>query len=179
VKSDDAEAIYTLWDNRIWALHLHTRDTYFTFKRYLQAKGILEDKSPLDVLRSAFLCYWWKRVARCLRRYLRETFGEHFYANEAGAIKCDIGRDCIERACNADWWEWRAGSTLFFWRWPKYARCLARDGHPVWITKNLPTDKKPQHSCAGGEVYKQVQAKLQNMREGQGLCQTWESVQSH
>jgi hypothetical protein len=33
----------------------------------------------------------------------------------------DIGWECLERVCSA---EWRAGSTLFYWRWPELMRHL-------------------------------------------------------
>ena len=30
----------------------------------------------------------------------------------------DPALECLQRAADADWWEWLAGSRLFFWRWP-------------------------------------------------------------
>jgi hypothetical protein len=35
---------------------------------------------------------------------------------------------CSPTAMEATWWNWDAGSALFFWRWPKAFRKEARDG---------------------------------------------------
>ena len=40
-------------------------------------------------------------------------------------------RDFLQRSCNADWFEWKDGSRLFFWRWPKEWQVEARDGSPI------------------------------------------------
>jgi hypothetical protein len=64
------------------------------------------------------------------------------------------GADAIARFADSDWWSWKQGSALFFWRWPKgEQRSFARDGMPPWIKTRLPRytrrprppdpDKKP------------------------------------
>jgi hypothetical protein len=51
----------------------------------------------------------------------------------------EVGRDIIFKATEADWWNWSAGSTLIFWRWPSgFQRRCARDGMPAWIQGTLP-----------------------------------------
>jgi hypothetical protein len=61
----------------------------------------------------------------------------------------DVGLDVVKKAAGADWWEWSAGSTLIFWRWPAgFQRSCARDGMPAWIQGPLPhykqRSKKPK-----------------------------------
>jgi hypothetical protein len=49
------------------------------------------------------------------------------------------GTDEIARFADSDWWSWKQGSALFFWRWPKGEQhCFARDGIPPWIKIRLP-----------------------------------------
>jgi hypothetical protein len=49
------------------------------------------------------------------------------------------GIDAIGRLDKADWWTWKNGSTLLYWRWPAgEQRRAARDGMPSWIKSKLP-----------------------------------------
>ncbi len=40
----------------------------------------------------------------------------------------EVGADAVMRAAHSSWWDWDAGSTLFFWRWPPEIRSAVRDG---------------------------------------------------
>ena len=53
----------------------------------------------------------------------------------------EAGRDAIGRAANATWWNWDDGSTLFFWRWPRWSRPSVRDGIKLFVD----WDKMPSH----------------------------------
>jgi hypothetical protein len=55
----------------------------------------------------------------------------------------EAGCDAISRFANADWWNWKIGSSLLFWRWEGEARRFARDGMEVYITAKLPLNQKP------------------------------------
>jgi len=77
VKADDAEANYMLWDNRIWALQLHSEQSYLGFKAFLESTGRPKSASHLEILQVAMLCYWRKRVSCCLHHYLRAKYGSH------------------------------------------------------------------------------------------------------
>ena len=49
------------------------------------------------------------------------------------------GVDAIGRFDKADWWAWKEGSTLLYWRWPAgEQRQSARDGMSIWIRSKLP-----------------------------------------
>jgi hypothetical protein len=49
------------------------------------------------------------------------------------------GVDAISRVSDSDWWTWKRGSALLFWRWPEgEQRTSARDGMPIWIRSRLP-----------------------------------------
>jgi hypothetical protein len=115
VKSDDAQAVHELWDDRIWALRQHSKTSYLNFKSFLADKKKSPKTCPLSLIRMGLLCHWRRRVTRCLLRHLKTTFGEAWGATPAAQQDLAIGRECLVRVCGADWWEWWAGSTLFFW----------------------------------------------------------------
>jgi hypothetical protein len=55
----------------------------------------------------------------------------------------DAGQDILDKAAEADWWNWSGGSTLVFWRWlAGLQRTCARDGMPPWIMGSLPKFKR-------------------------------------
>jgi hypothetical protein len=57
------------------------------------------------------------------------------------------GVDAITRFTEADWWTWKRGSALFFWRWPAgEQRQAARDGMHIWIQARLPRYQRPARS---------------------------------
>ena len=39
-------------------------------------------------------------------------------------------RECMKRIPNLSWWEWDAGSSLFFWKWPQPYQEWALPYHP-------------------------------------------------
>lgn len=56
----------------------------------------------------------------------------------------EVGRDAVYRAANSSWWEWSAGSTLFFWRWPRRLWKSVRDCTKVFVDKRkFPEYRKP------------------------------------
>jgi hypothetical protein len=66
------------------------------------------------------------------------------YLNGELLRDAEAGCDAIQRFIDADWWNWRMGSTLFFWHWPEGdARRFARDRMEVYISGKLPLNQKP------------------------------------
>ena len=57
------------------------------------------------------------------------------------------GRDCLHRAMNSTWWDWKAGSRPFFWRWNPESQELLRDGMMVCFVGEPPdyTEAQPSH----------------------------------
>lgn len=154
IKADNAATQAELWNERIWSQNIHCTKTRKSFgERY-------EGQCPLDTLRAGFLRVWRKRVLRSFLSYLQKEYGPLW--RNIGHSQQDrvVGRDCIGHACHADWWEWTLGSTLFFWRWPKALRGLARDGHPQWVKGPLPCNKKPQRRVRDPVLQVQVGNKL-------------------
>jgi hypothetical protein len=56
----------------------------------------------------------------------------------------EAGTDVLYKLCNSNWWTWKTGSTLIFWRWPKGEQQLAaHDGMKAWVQGPLPHFKRP------------------------------------
>jgi len=73
--------------------------------------------------------------------------------------------DCIQRVAESSWWEWLAGSTLLFWRWPRSHLEWARDGQPHFQTGELPKFTIPQAKPKTSVEGKKMKEKLDKVRQ--------------
>jgi hypothetical protein len=77
----------------------------------------------------------------------------------------EVGRDAVGRAANASWWNWDAGSTLFFWRWPKWSKRSVRDGITLFVDwKRMPSFWKRQQWPTEPHSIAKLKKKLANVR---------------
>jgi hypothetical protein len=77
----------------------------------------------------------------------------------------EIGRDAVGRAANSTWWNWDAGSTLFFWRWPKWTKTAVRDGVELFVDwANLPKYWKKQQWPEDDKSINKLRSKISNVR---------------
>ena len=125
VKADAA-----LVDNRLWDTRVIAKFSHLT----------LNDKTvrALDRLRIAFARCWSRLVVKSFHRYLKFEYGAEWCGSDKhqspnSQLNIDIAKfvDCAYVASNASWFDWDAGSCLFFWRWQKEYRINARDGLPM------------------------------------------------
>ena len=65
----------------------------------------------------------------------------------------------LSKICWSSWWEWEAGSSLFFWRWGEELR-LARDGMIPFVTNDLPKNFKKGRSLEDNEHFEKIIEKL-------------------
>jgi len=147
VKADDAEVPIELWDRRIWGAKLHDADSVVAFnERY---KG----RCPRVLVRRSFWCY------------MQHTHGSEWLTSICPEALLDRqqGKDCLVKVSAADWWEWKGGSTLFFWRWTPEFRQIAQDGHPLWVGEPYPKYRRPQRGEKDPNVHAQIKAKLLNV----------------
>ena len=145
-KNDDALAPVAEWNKKAAA---HLKGGYQAEKH---------DK-PLDLLRGAMLRWWKRRLKRSFEVYLKRSYGNWPLLLETNRkrsreeqegrklcwgskseLKKDlvVGKDAIDRAWKSSWWEWEAGSTLFFWRWTDEYKRTVRDGMRVFVKGTLP-----------------------------------------
>ncbi len=81
------------------------------------------------------------------------------------------GADCLERAGHSTFWEWKDGSSIFFWRWPsRYKRAL-RDGTKLFICGDLPSYKESLNVPSDPQVRQQLHEKLQVPRRKRYICE--------
>ena len=77
----------------------------------------------------------------------------------------EIGMDAVGRAANATWWNWDAGSTLFFWRWPRWSKKAVRDGISLFVDwKRMPSFWKRQQWPTEPHAIAKLKKKLANVR---------------
>ena len=126
VKSDDAAVPEHLWNDRV-AVGLRDmrkkQDRIFPFD-FESAKDCKRFSKGLAGFRAFALKIWKRKVRREFLQWF-EAHGQHH-------AKCkDILRDGLRACSKADqcsWWNWDAGSAIFFWRWPSHYRETARLG---------------------------------------------------
>lgn len=135
----------------------------------------------LDAYRAFLLVRWRRLLCLSFLRYLRAEHGSRWWENESEDARRDreVGRECLWRASEATWWNWDAGSTLFFWRWPKPYRVMARDGDRVKRITALPRNKSTQKNEPDAERKSKMVKKLVKIRHrnyiavGLVLCTTY------
>ncbi len=161
IKADDACNPVHLWNTRVWAL---PHDQILA-ERFQLRFG----KCALDAIRERLLCRWRVNVLRSFLRYLRMQYSVDCknVAPHQLQFQLDVkaGRECLWRVAEADWWDWRCGSRLFFWRWPPDQRKVARDGYEPYIEGPLPKYLRPQPCEPDADTRAKVKAKLSNVRD--------------
>jgi hypothetical protein len=68
--------------------------------------------------------------------------------------------DCITRAANCTWLNWKDGSRPFFWRWSEEYFHHIRDGIPMWNRGDPPGHFGSQRKEKDPEVRKNMGTKL-------------------
>jgi hypothetical protein len=155
VKADDAEIPTFIWDDRVWGLELHSDQQ----KERLIAR--FSGRNPLTVIREFLLITWRKHLTRSFIHYMRTCHGRDWASSKRAEKERDAGKDCLRRSALADWWEWKDGSSLFFWRWPPYARSLALLGHKPWFAAAPPNYRVPQRPEGNDETRQRIKTKLE------------------
>jgi hypothetical protein len=121
-KSDNAPVPEYLWDRCV------VRDDDPAHSIKLHALGVLR----------LFALRWWRRhLTRDFLSWCRATHGSHWTSFRAWRDR-EAGCECVTRAANSSWWEWKDGSRPFFWRWPTHYHAQIRDGLRLWCHHSLP-----------------------------------------
>jgi hypothetical protein len=160
VKADDAANPTHLWDSRVWKLHHHEG----LKRHHTQRFGLC----PLESLWTWLIGRWRKNLLRSFMLYLLTCYGSERREATPNNLQLrrdlEAGRECLWRASEADWWDWRMGSRLFFWRWPADHHQAARGGYKPYFDGPSPRFLKPQPHEANKQTRKQVRAKLETVR---------------
>jgi len=131
-----------------------------SFVHQLRVATVSVSGTPLlEALRTFILQVWRRTVHPSFCRFMRIHHGVGWVKKSHPDVSA--GRECLMRAAGATFWEWTAGSRLFFWRWPEESRVWARDGHPVYVSGALPQFRKVQPREPDPAVCAKVKEKLE------------------
>jgi len=148
-----------MWNDRIWEQvpFCPLRKTAFTTR--------FGGRCPLEAIRKLCLNRWRRNILKGLLRYLHQKHVESWNKMLGEHPDLVTGRLCLHHCAGADWWEWRRGSTLLFWRWLLPLQEEARDGHPIWVCGTLPSYRVPQKAERDQTRSSKIKNKLENIRE--------------
>jgi hypothetical protein len=120
----------------------------------------------------------WRAQLGVLRRFWLKQYKRMFYKSAIRWIKgieakgMVVSREALAsireglyRVTQATWWEWRSGSTPFFWRWPEEFQERIRGGIELWISGRLKPWKRAQRGPRDPIKKSQVKRKLDKIRE--------------
>ena len=163
VKEDDASVPVDLWNQQIlnrfpW---LHRSNSNII--------------AALDTMRGFLLRVWWRRLLKSFLRYLSIEWPDWSQSITNGTsrdtlpsnLQKDLSAacDCLNYATKSNWWEWKGGSRLFFWRWTPEFRTFARDGIPIcWLPGKRPKNRKPQPPVKDTVVLEAMKAKVNKVK---------------
>ena len=103
--------------------------------------------------------YEWTRKARG-----RERYCEWHEALGRAVPGRSIAAECLTRAADATWWEWKGGSTLVFWKWPRGSRSHARQGQPHFMTGDPPRFRRRQRPPQNESARAVMKSKVDKFR---------------
>jgi hypothetical protein len=85
----------------------------------------------------------------------------------------DAGCQVLNRYFGGQWWDWKAGSSLAFWRWNGDDQIQdARDGMRVYVKAPLPQNKKPQRAPKLDDIHQMIK-KLDKVLERGYISPGW------
>ena len=152
VKHDKAAVPTDLWDDRI---------------RFLLDQETLTEnhRRAFNLVRQAMLSRWRRNVTRSWLAWWRQN-NHQLKIDEPNWWKLikQRGIEACRHACEATFWAWPAGSSVFFWRWPpKYMRDLAIGVPPCWT--GMPKQQIVRQGGLGDEnTIKRIAEKIDDVR---------------
>ena len=165
-KDDDALVPVELWDRSV----LRQKFEWLDYTPRV--------KAALNTLRSKFA---WRIYIQNLVRgffiYIRSTYGPNWLslvyehkrrkANNSKLKRMQTRKelllDGLKRGLSSSWWEWKGGSTCFYWRWLPELRKEVRDGVRVHVETKLPQFRKPQRFSLSKEDMEKLKGKVQTV----------------
>ena len=88
--------------------------------------------------RNGQICWWKRSITMEVQEYLYLKYGIDWKIttsrenSELGRDRATIG-EVLKLVYACSYWDWRWGSTLFFWRWTPEFQSRARDGVKVFL----------------------------------------------
>jgi hypothetical protein len=153
VKSDDAQILEHLWNDRVFENPSLSR---------LNGRTTEAKKSLLDSIRKGGLKYWKDKVERDFLTWFHGA--EHRYDERQDLFQAGMKACVYARRCS--WWEWLGGSMILFWRWPlNYMKEAKKDGVKPYFDEPPPSTMDHQPAYADAETQAKVRAKVDAVRK--------------
>eukprot|EP00984_Skeletonema_dohrnii_P009298 scaffold3548_cov79-Skeletonema_dohrnii-CCMP3373.AAC.5 len=158
VKADDAEVPTHIWDERV-------------FKNDLKPSSDAQKEAAVATLRRFGLGIYWKNLLGDCRERLRTNFGQKWYNKSRSkhgkatelAVEVNALANVMWHATEADWFEYKRGSQIHYFRFPPIYQKMARDGVKVFFEKKGPSSKRRQRTIDDPELRKKVRKKLEKV----------------
>lgn len=150
-KADDAAVPVEFWDNQI----------------DLGVPPTVKSK-VLNWARSVGHRKYIRRLTEDCYKHLQAEFGEDWTSQprKSKGKLTRLGREqhainhIIWHASNTTWFEYKAGTRLVHFRWPKFYQKMVRDGVPVFFETEPPTTKEPQPPIHDADTRAKIRAKI-------------------
>ena len=143
VKADDAKVQVALWNRRV-------------AEKFGGAPTVEERERlgvALDAIRQGVLNYWKRKVRRDFMSWFNLKKLDWEYLHHRDVLKS--GLIAVSKAVGSSFWEWKLGSSLFFWRFPDHYQETARIGNPPMFIS-----KPPQNSYKQPKIDLEAKAKV-------------------
>lgn len=191
-KADDAEIPSYLWNERLRA-GLIKRDAKASDDVLDVLRSLFLQWWKQNLRRSFWKWFWLEKLAKPVfqaRKFVRWDKSSSSYCwlaqghqgyktvhrySESDQKDLAAAGDGIARAQASTWWEWRAGSRPFFWRWDADYRGHIRDGIPLCLL-STPTQYRVPQSAAPNPVNKVLMKQKLELVLERGYIETGEVV---
>ena len=156
-KADDASVPVHHWNNLILE------------KIQISDGATGEDVSQAaNVLRRWGLSIFWKKLRKACVKRLQTNYGVDWMLEprvdqgKATDLSVEIHAlsNILWHATEADWFEYKSGSALHYFRFPLFYQGIAKDGVPVFFEKSGPRSMKPQPPMTDDNMRATVAAKI-------------------
>ena len=74
-------------------------------------------------------------------------------------------KECMKHIADCLWWEWDAGSLLFFWKWPQQYQAWDMEGRPHYEMNNFPQFLRPQDPAKTEEYCTKMKNNMDKIRK--------------
>ena len=170
VKTDDAKVPVHLWNDRIankltehQARSRSSADPPPKAWDYSNPKGRAVLDQLGDALRGGLLHYWHRKLRTDFDVWFRHNATSELIGERKSREVLKAGIASLRTAAKASWWDWDAGSAIFFWRWPADYQDTAREGLSPMFDGPPPQGMMGQPPYKDTKVRDQVKAKLQRV----------------
>ena len=181
-KSDDAATNVSFWDDGSVARPVEWQPRDFKTWPYLcepskwvTTVGTFDPATHgviFSFLRRKMAARFAKNVANSFQRYFNQKYSPDVIclAEEGNFVNPEVekdwkgGKEAIDRARGATFWDWSMGSSPFFWRWQPEVMKDMRDGTPFFVKGELPSFKQPQRMPKDPSIAQRIKDKVNKVR---------------